>query len=173
MNSPSFVSTLMYRLSSLRQAVITVPGRQKKFNDIVKRSIAKFIGDVHNRWESRLPWAVFAHNSSVHSVTKLSPFSVLFGRTPCLPCDKVFGEVPMLLPSLPHNPCELAMKNTEKFRTTLKGSYDSKHPFHPFEIGDIVLLSVVTRKIGQVAKFFPTYVGLFVIKTIKDTCRVT
>ena len=148
-------------------------GTSERVNDIVKRSIAKYIGDVHNRWESRLPWAVFSHNSSVHSVTKLSPFAVLYGRTPCLPCDKVFNEVPMLLPPLPHNPCQLAIHNTEKFRATLKNSYDSKHPSHPFEVGDIVLLSVVTRKIGQVAKFFPTYIGPFVIKTMKDTCRVT
>ena len=88
-------------------------------------------------------------------MTRLSPFSVIYQRTPCLPCDKVFADFDMILSPLIQNPLPVAIENTNKFRANLKSKYDLKHPNHPFEIGDVVLLCVTIRKIGQIAKFFP------------------
>jgi hypothetical protein len=38
-------------------------------------------------WEECLPYIEFAYNRSVHSITKLSPFMVVYGFNPRAPID--------------------------------------------------------------------------------------
>ena len=46
---------------------------------------------MQSDWDLKLNTVVFAYNTSVHAVTKMTPFELKFGRTPKIPLDLVYG----------------------------------------------------------------------------------
>ena len=65
-------------------------GSTERVVDTVKHTVAKFVGDRHSNWELCIPWAIFSHNTSVHHVTKFSPFSILYGKFQYFPVTNYF-----------------------------------------------------------------------------------
>ena len=56
--------------------------------------LRKMVGNKGHKWEDYLPQASFALRTAVSSVTKLSPFQVLFGHQASQPLDLIFGRPP-------------------------------------------------------------------------------
>ena len=59
----------------------------ERTNRTIEESLAKYVGEHHNTWSDYLPLVMMAYRSSIHSVTKYSPFYLLFGRSCALPID--------------------------------------------------------------------------------------
>lgn len=51
-----------------------------------------YIDKNHSNWDELLPFLCFAYNTSIHASTNLTPYEVLFGRTPKIPLDLVLGS---------------------------------------------------------------------------------
>ena len=48
-------------------------------NRTIEESLVKYLGEYHNNWSDYLPLAMMAYRSTPNSVTKYSPFYLLFG----------------------------------------------------------------------------------------------
>lgn len=62
-------------------------GLVERTNQTLKRAIGKTMDGHQERWEDNLPKIVFAHNSSIQASTKYSPFRLMYGREPRMPCE--------------------------------------------------------------------------------------
>ncbi|GJR36746.1 transposon ty3-G gag-pol polyprotein, partial [Tanacetum coccineum] len=118
------------------------------------------------KWVDWLPWAEFSYNTSVHTLTKLSPFQVVYGRLPprVLPyipgttkVDAVGGYLQdrdELLKTLRHNLFEA--------RNRMKMYADQHRREVQFKVGDFVYIklqpyrqtSVVNRVSAKLAPLF-------------------
>ena len=59
--------------------------------------LTHFVIEMQADWDLKLNTVVFAYNTSVHAVTKMTPFELMFGLTPKIPLDLVYGVT--LVPS--------------------------------------------------------------------------
>ena len=59
--------------------------------------VSAFISDHHKDWDEKLPMLAFAYNTASHSVTKSSPYELLFGRRPKVPIDLIYQSVKLEL----------------------------------------------------------------------------
>ena len=62
-------------------------------NRTIEESLAKYVGEHHNTWSDYLPLVLMAYRSSIHSVTKYSPFYLIFGRSCALPIDCLYQTI--------------------------------------------------------------------------------
>ena len=62
-------------------------GLTERVNRTIKQIIATFFDPLHEKWNSILPFAVHAYNTSVQASTRISPFRALYGRDPTFPPD--------------------------------------------------------------------------------------
>ncbi len=56
------------------------------FNKTVKKYLASFVDDTTLDWENFLPALMLSYNTSYHSTIATTPFELLFGEKPRLPC---------------------------------------------------------------------------------------
>lgn len=62
-------------------------GKTERYNGVLGTMLTKFVGSQKNMWDEFLPQAVFATRIREHTVTKQSPFRLVYGIDPCLPGD--------------------------------------------------------------------------------------
>lgn len=142
-------------------------GLCEKVNDSLKRILAKKVGSNHNDWERKLQESVFNYNSSVHHVTKCSPFYSVFTRQPTLKCDLELGQNSNdYLDSASKRANRVrteVRKRTQRFQEHQKDEFDANHPVSNFKVGDFVLHANFERVVGQVSKFLVKWKGPFII----------
>uniref|UniRef100_A0A3P9PWV5 Gypsy retrotransposon integrase-like protein 1 n=1 Tax=Poecilia reticulata TaxID=8081 RepID=A0A3P9PWV5_POERE len=96
-----FVNTMNSRLCDLLsiQRSITAAyhpqtnGLDEKTNDNIKRALRKLINDKQNDWDMFLEATLFSLRSKTHTITKYSPFFLMYGREARFP-----SEVPVDMP---------------------------------------------------------------------------
>jgi hypothetical protein len=63
-------------------------GKTERTNGILGRALTKYVGNkMRHKWDLFLDQAVFACRTRIHSVTKKSPFYLLYGVEPAVPGD--------------------------------------------------------------------------------------
>ncbi|CAF0952535.1 unnamed protein product [Brachionus calyciflorus] len=65
-------------------------GQSERSIQTIKKMIKAYIDEDQNDWDLNLKKFAFAYNTAVHSVTKQTPFEMMFGRRPRIPIDVVF-----------------------------------------------------------------------------------
>jgi hypothetical protein len=60
-------------------------GLTERMNRTVKQILASFFDPLHQDWDTILPFAIHAYNTSVQTSTRISPFGALYGRDPRFP----------------------------------------------------------------------------------------
>ena len=69
-------------------------GITERFNRTIKTMLTQFVNEQkQDDWDLKLDKLSFAYNTAVHTITKLSPFELMFGRIPKLPIDLVYDQV--------------------------------------------------------------------------------
>jgi transposase InsO family protein len=114
----------------------------ERFNKTLKETLRKLVNNDTGAWEDRLAEALIAYRISHHSSKGNSPFYLLYGREPGIPCspgwesvtsDNRLGKMAEAL--------RYAYKQTEKVKDQNKRLYDRKTADRVIEVGDYVTLT--------------------------------
>ena len=127
-------------------------GIAERFN----RTLISMIGTLENEkkrdWKTHLPSLVHAYNATRHETTGFSPFELLFGRTPKLPVDLLFGtnstvhensnsaEYITELRNKLQEAFKVAKDHSDVSRNKQKEHFDTKANACKLQIGDEVLV---------------------------------
>lgn len=66
-------------------------GMDERFNATICKIIRNYIDKSCRSWDDQLQWALLAYNTTIHSSTGLTPYSVLFGRKPRTSVPSISG----------------------------------------------------------------------------------
>lgn len=129
-------------------------GHTERFNGSLKEILRNYVDNLNqDDWDSYIPTALFAYNSSTHSSTGQSPYAMLYGREPTTFFDiairlengiaanstseQYYNRLVTILTQL-H---ESARKKLQQTRNQQKTRYDQQHaPLPVFNTGDKVLI---------------------------------
>ncbi len=148
-------------------------GQTEVYNRVIQEVLRNYVSPLHDDWSDLLPFATFAINNTVHSVTKHTPFFLHQGFHPRTPLNWHNPE-PINVPSLSQwfdkqRQCLQLVQNliAEANARTISKSNNS---FTPFAVGDMVLLNTKNLKFKHgTKKFHPRFCGPFkVTRVIRD-----
>ena len=137
-------------------------------NRTIKESFAKYVGEHHKTWSDYLPLVMMAYRSSIHSVTKYSPFYLLFGRSCALPIDciyqtiqtKIYQTLSDYVGCLKEDlqMCHELVRESMDVEQERQKTYYDRRTFGPqYEVGDLVMVFNPTMKTVRTKKFKSFY----------------
>lgn len=143
-------------------------GQTERVNQEVEAYLRIFCSNSPNSWVPSLPDIEYAHNSQVHSATKVTPFHALYGYNPrSIPTATESTVLPTLSQRLAHLTSlrketlaahELARQHMQRH---------IKHKFSPFKEGDKVWLEATNLHFpNRPRKFSPKREGPFTIEKV-------
>jgi hypothetical protein len=102
-NFQSMVVELTCHLLDMKQIRTTAfhpqaDGQSERTIKTTKGMIKCFVDEDQLNWDTGLPLLQFAYNSSVHSVTKQTPFKMRYGMEPRMPIDLIEKVEPTPMP---------------------------------------------------------------------------
>jgi hypothetical protein len=129
-----------------------------------------FCDSKTNNWDEWLPFACFTYNTTPHSVTKYTPYKVLFGRTANIPGKLQrqpqplynFDDIVRDIKYKMQNYQQLARERLIKFKESQRLKVKSNS--HDFKENDLALLKVENKQ-----KLDPICKGPYEIKEIEDS----
>lgn len=62
-------------------------GLTERFNKTLAGMLSKYTNTAHTDWDEYIPHVVFAYNTAVQDTTQMTPFKLLYGRSPILPSE--------------------------------------------------------------------------------------
>ena len=117
----------------------------ERINEVIMQIIAMYVAADHKNWDTYLPSATFAYNTSLSETTNNTPFFLTCGHEPVkLP------NVALLLPMVQSNSVvyhqerfirqvaatrQLAALCTQQAQHRMKLYYDQHAKDHPFRVG--------------------------------------
>ena len=148
-------------------------GQTENFNKMLANMIAITAGENRKNWDEYVESLVLAYNSAKHSVTDQTPYFMVFGRNPKVPCDKAFGYQELVDKFLGRdkqldklNQTKQNAKTRLEKRQLINKNIKDKHRTHYIpEEGDYVLLSEPQWKLSRGGKLLPRYSGPYLVLT--------
>jgi hypothetical protein len=145
-------------------------GQTERQNQTLEAYLRMFASDSQANWASLLKWAEFAYNNAPHSATSLSPFEMVYGKSPrwsdATGDVRHEGEAATATERLDRMRVAraLAESKMQAAQAYMKMRYDQKHASVSYRKGDRVLLSVKNLKLRQPSrKLSAKFVGPFEI----------
>ncbi|KAG0735863.1 hypothetical protein G6F16_012384 [Rhizopus arrhizus] len=158
-------------------------GLVERFMATLRNLIVSFMDLNHhqNTWDKHLNEFQLVYNSSIHDVTKFSPFTLVHGREPRLLASPDFGVKTISHQEYQHQTreylsCALAVVQLENLHSQAKNAISfNEHRQHPaLSVGDTVLVDFPVHSnsaSGRSNKLTRSWRGPFKVVTIlvKDT----
>jgi len=94
-------------------------GQSERLVRTSKQTIAAYVNELQDDWDTALPEFAYAYNSSVHGTTGVTPFEAMFGRRPKLPIDLIYPNVNINSPPASLT-TDLNIENLEEFTPKLQ-----------------------------------------------------
>lgn len=152
-------------------------GQTERFNRTLKVALTHFVNENQNDWHDFLHSVTFAYNITEHSVTKIPPFELVFGRAPRIPIDNLLGRDQFIDPNRPAAGWA-SSEAIKKMRSLIlanqqanKRRLDKRLSVCTFKEGDKVVIERPTlgRTPGLTKKLSYTYVGPYkIVRKISD-----
>ncbi|KAL4153818.1 hypothetical protein QTP88_001651 [Uroleucon formosanum] len=141
------------------------------------RSLAEylrdFIGKDELNWDTRIPYAIFCHNSTVHSATKFQPYHLVYGNSVKIPTSLTnepepqynYNDYQYEVKRQMQEAQALARSNLLEAKSKSKKQYDKTAKHQTFEVGQKVLLQEKAPK----NKLAPKWLGPYKILEVDPT----
>uniref|UniRef100_A0A8C7VB89 Integrase catalytic domain-containing protein n=1 Tax=Oryzias sinensis TaxID=183150 RepID=A0A8C7VB89_9TELE len=134
-------------------------GQVERFNRTLLQMLRTLTDKQKSNWKESLNKLIFAYNCTRSEVTGFSPFYLLYGRSPRLPIDALFGLNPKQGDSDRHcyvekwkqgmeEACEIARDSAQKAASKSKRNYKSNIKIPTLRPGDRVLIRNLTPRGG-------------------------
>lgn len=150
-------------------------GQTERFNRTIATSLTMYVNKHQRDWPDFLQVLTFAYNISDHSVTRVAPFELVFGRRPRLPIDNVLDRSEFVDPTRPApgtlstEAVNLMKKYIIETQAKNKRRLDARLADTTFQEGDLVLVERPTRVRGTANKLSYTYIGPYrIVKKHND-----
>jgi len=149
-------------------------GLIERYNKDIGTGLAILCRNFPSTWDQELPALTFALNTSLNSVTKRTPFELVFARKAILPIDLTFTHIPpFLTPRL-----KFIKKIRQDSRQLILHQQDLNKRYHEknfkpmyFSIGDKVTVKKPIPVPGLTSKFHFKHRGPYtVIDIMKKPC---
>uniref|UniRef100_A0A6V7LZN9 RNA-directed DNA polymerase n=1 Tax=Bracon brevicornis TaxID=1563983 RepID=A0A6V7LZN9_9HYME len=175
----NFISDMFKQVCKvLRVKKIQTTSYHPQTNGALERShrtlaeyLRNFVDEGHTDWDTWLPYALFAHNTTPHTATRKTPFELLYGRQASIPTS--LKQPPRLTYSYDDYAQELrerlraswqiAGDNIEDAKEKSKLQYDKNAKDIVFHIGDQVLMKNNMVRPGRTKKLTQPWIGPYVI----------
>lgn len=144
-------------------------GQTERFNRTIAASLSMYVEKHQKDWPDYLQILTFAYNITDHSVTRVAPFELVFGRRPRLPIDNVLDRSEFIDPTRPApgalstEAVNLMKKYILENQAKNKKRLDARLAETTFKVGDQVLVERPTRVSGTANKLSFTYIGPYYI----------
>lgn len=150
-------------------------GQTERFNRTLAASLTMYVSKNQKNWSDYVAGIVFAYNITEHSVTKASPFEIIYRYKPRIPLDNLLDRDEYIDPMNPGDDLKYpyAIDKIKKYiiksQEANKRRLDLKLSEPTYAEGDYVVMERPIRARGQINKLTYTYLGPFrVIKKIGD-----
>lgn len=147
-------------------------GSLERSHKTIAEYLRHYVNEDQLNWDLWIPYAIFTFNTTVHTATGYTPFSLIHGREAVLPTslkkitpepqynyDEFKDEVKKRLQSA-HL---IARKMLHKKKEASKNYYDKSTINKQFVVGDTVLLHDETLRRGRSKKLSPQWIGPYTI----------
>lgn len=132
-------------------------GKVERFNRTLFHMLRTLPEKKKHKWKDSLNKVIYAYNATRNDATGFSPFYLLFGRSPSLPVDLMFGlsreetgmnhsEYTEKWKVVMKEAYELARQNISKSAGDAKKQYDRKVRFSNLQPGDRVLVRNLSER---------------------------
>jgi len=161
-------------------------GKIEKFHFGLNQTMSHYVNKYGNDWDDFVDYALMVHRATPHSVTKFSPYYLLYGRDMRLPNmddlsarvevpgkepdsqDKVGSHIQTLAGKL-NEAYEVVIKLNKSSRAKQKAYYDRNTKLVTFSVGDYVYLKEMAIGAGKSKKFRTRWRGPYLItKRLSD-----
>ena len=156
-------------------------GKVERHNRLQSDALAKLVDSSHRDWDTKIPGILSAYRTAKHGSTKYSPFFILFGRDPVLPCDTLLAPkiryqgdeyLPTMLENL-HKAHHHARHNLERSHERNREYYDRKAKPVNIKVGDPVYFRDPTEAATRSSKLASLWKPFYrVIKALSDVTFV-
>lgn len=155
-------------------------GLSERINKVICDMLAIFCSKHQRDWDVLLPYVAFAIRTGVHSVTKYTPFRLLYSRDARYPLDIMLGKLhtepigdtaiyAQNMNSRFREALEGARLNTEAARAASQTHFNKSHRDVQYLVGDIVWLYVKqVTKTGRAKKLKMPWQGPYTIVAQKS-----
>ena len=128
--------------------------------------------ETEDDWEQFLPMVMYAYRTAKHSSTNISPFELMFGRSPCtIPFQSLHkfdtASYVSYLKAKLHTMQDFVHANLAQSAKQQKQQYDRYTAPRSFKAGDPVWLSIPTAR-----KLQPRWDGRWTITNQKGSCNL-
>jgi hypothetical protein len=154
-------------------------GQAEASNKVLIKIIKKRIKDNPRRWHEKLLEALWAHRTSRHRATKVTPFGLLYGQEVVLPIEiglqnfrvtgqdslsaKEYHELMMdKIDDIPQSRFK-ALEEIEREKVKIAKAYNKRVMEKAFQVGDLVWKTILPlgTQSGKFGKWSPSWEGLF------------
>jgi len=137
-------------------------GLVERFNSTLASMLRKHVSSDQSDWDVSLPWLTWAYNSSVHSVTDVTPFQLLHGWPAPAPLQAL-GPASAPTPTVSREYLAKLQATLTSLRSIVadasatasaaaKAAYDKTHRDIDYSIGSLVLTVSHQHRKGLTAK---------------------
>ncbi|XP_046350717.2 uncharacterized protein LOC124131476 [Haliotis rufescens] len=158
-------------------------GQRERDNRTLKNALSKLVNDRGDNWDVFIPGVLFAHHTSVHASTKMTPFECMYIRKAKLPMDIKDSPKPkevvisddflQAMQNLRQNITSKVSNNITKPKKIQKEQHDKLHNSH-HELG--LRTSVYLKNSRQMnrigAKLEPRFLGPYEVHQVLGKGRV-
>ena len=153
-------------------------GACERINQTVKKGLQKLLNEKNlENWDLVLPKVLFAYNTTVHSATGLTPYSLIFGDQARVPSeillgppskDVSFGSFALNHAKLLSKSFEIARENSAEAQKHSKDYYDLGAIQRIFKPGDQVKIRIKSLSGQPASKLRPLWSDSYEIVSVKD-----
>lgn len=156
-------------------------GALERSHSTLKDNLKHFINQTQNNWDEFIKTAMFSYNTSIHCVTKYTPYELVFGKKAILPQTLTsspdirysYDDYHQQLKLRLNKSFEIVRQNIINNKEKSKTRYDQSARNHDYNIGDEVLIQEKSNKPNLNKKLSPNYKGPYKIIKINPNQTIT